>query len=92
MSRRVVVRLSGVDDDAERLELATARLRAQLLSLDAVDADAPPVRRPPPPGSKGVDLAEIGNLVILLAQVPDGWARPGRSTRPSWSSTAIGSR
>lgn len=71
MSTRVEVRLSGVDDDAERLELATARLRTELMSLDVADAGPPAARRPAPPGSRGVDLAEIGNFVILLAQVPD---------------------
>jgi hypothetical protein len=70
MRTRVRLQLSSVDDDAERIERATARLRAELLELDVEDVLLVP-GGPPPPGSRGVDLAEVGNLLITLAGVPE---------------------
>lgn len=63
---RVAVLVEAGGDARERDELTT-RLRRELLRLD-VDA----VERPPtgvaPPGTRAVDLASVGALLVTLAQ------------------------
>jgi hypothetical protein len=51
--------------DAEAIDELTRTLRMELLELD-VDAVSSPVAGPPPPGSKGLELAAIGALVVQL--------------------------
>jgi hypothetical protein len=57
----------GPDADAEDLAEATLQLRRELLELD-VDAVEVPRAGEPPPGTRAVDLAAVGALVITLAQ------------------------
>jgi hypothetical protein len=56
----------GPDGDAEEVAQATLQLRRELLDLD-VEAVEIPGAGEPPPGSRGVDVAAIGALVVNLA-------------------------
>ena len=56
----------GPDGDAEETARATLQLRRELLDLD-VDAVEAPRAGEPPPGSKGVDVAALGALVVNIA-------------------------
>ena len=56
----------GPDGDAEEAARATLQLRRELLDLD-VDAVETPQAGKPPPGSKGVDVAALGALVVNIA-------------------------
>jgi hypothetical protein len=57
----------GPDDDAEQVAEATLGLRQELLDLDV---DAVELLRvgEPPPGTKAVELAALGTLVVTVAQ------------------------
>jgi hypothetical protein len=56
----------GPDGDAEEVARATLQLRRELLDLD-VDVVEVPAAGEPPPGSRAVDVAAIGALVVNLA-------------------------
>ena len=56
----------GPDGDAEEIARATLQLRRELLGLD-VDAVEAPQAGEPPPGSRGVDVAALGALVVNIA-------------------------
>jgi hypothetical protein len=56
----------GPDGDADELAQATSQLRRELLDLD-VDAVEMPRAGEPPPGSKAVDVAALGALLVNLA-------------------------
>jgi hypothetical protein len=56
----------GPDEDAEEVAEATLQLRRELLDLD-VDAVRLPPGGEPPPGSRAVELAALGALVVTLA-------------------------
>jgi hypothetical protein len=76
------------DADVEGVDQLTHDLRAELLELD-VDSVSPPVTGPAPPGSKGLELAAIGALLVQVkgsAQVVASvvglvrsWLQRGRS-------------
>ena len=53
--------------DAEEVTEATLQLRRELLDLD-VEAVEIPRAGEPPPGSRAVDLAALGALVVTVAQ------------------------
>jgi len=53
--------------DAEEVTEATLQLRRELLELD-VEAVEIPRAGEPPPGSRAVDLAALGTLVVTVAQ------------------------
>ncbi len=53
------------DADVEGVDRLTHDLRAELLELD-VDSVSPPVTGPAPPGSKGLELAAIGALLVQV--------------------------
>ena len=55
----------GPDGDAEEVAQAALQLRRELLDLD-VDAVAVPGAGEPPPGSRAVDVATLGALVVNL--------------------------
>lgn len=63
----------GADADAgegaAEIAEATLQLRRELLELDAEAVDVPGAGEPPP-GSKAVELAAIGVLVVTVAQSP----------------------
>jgi hypothetical protein len=54
------------DADAEELDDETRRLRRRLLELD-VESVEPASQGPPPPGTRAVDAAAIGTLLVSLA-------------------------
>jgi len=56
----------GPDGDAEEITEATLQLRRELLDLD-VDAVEVPAAGEPPPGSRAVDVAALGALLVHLA-------------------------
>jgi len=62
------VRLSvGPDADTEEVAEATAQLRRELLDLDVDAVELPPAGEPPP-GTRAVELAALGALVVTVAQ------------------------
>jgi hypothetical protein len=59
----------GPDADAEEVADATLQLRRELLDLD-VEAVELPAAGEPPPGTRAVELAALGALVVTIAQSP----------------------
>jgi hypothetical protein len=59
----------GPDADAEEVAEATLQLRRELLDLD-VEAVELPRAGDPPPGTRAVELAALGALVVTFAQSP----------------------
>jgi hypothetical protein len=59
----------GPDADAEEVAEATLQLRRELLDLD-VEAVELPRAGEPPPGTRAVELAALGALVITIGQSP----------------------
>lgn len=57
----------GPGADAEELGEATLQLRRELLELD-VEAVEVPRAGEPPPGTRGVDIAALGALVVTVVQ------------------------
>lgn len=57
----------GPGADAEEVAGATLQLRRELLDLD-VDAVEPQRAGEPPPGTRAVDLAALGGLIVTIAQ------------------------
>ena len=57
----------GVEPDADAGELddATVQLRRELLALDVEDVERP-TGDPPPPGTRAVDAAAIGTLIVTV--------------------------
>jgi len=60
---------AGRDGDADEIARATLLLRRELLDLN-VDVLAAPTAGQPPPGSRGLDLAAVGALVVNLTESP----------------------
>ncbi len=56
----------GPDGDPEEIAQVTSQLRRELLDLD-VEAVETSGAGAPPPGSRAVDVAAIGTLVVTLA-------------------------
>ena len=56
----------GPDSDAEELAQATRQLRRELLDLDVDSVETPPAGEPPA-GSRAVDVATLGALVVNMA-------------------------
>jgi hypothetical protein len=65
VSTELRLELSEADADTERLDEITQQLRAELLRLD-VDSVTAPSAGEAPPGSKGLELATIGALIVTL--------------------------
>src|SRR6266536_329741 len=57
----------GPDADAEEVAEATAQLRRELLDLDVDAVELPPAGEPPP-GTRAVELAALGALLVTVAQ------------------------
>jgi hypothetical protein len=82
----------GVEPDADAAELdeVTALLRQDLLELDVDNVDRPP-GGPAPPGTRAVDAAILGSLVVstgpavigAVVRTLEGWLRrrPNRSVK-----------
>jgi hypothetical protein len=56
----------GPDSDPDEVAQATLQLRHELLDLDVHAAEAPGAGEPPP-GSRAVDVAALGALVVNIA-------------------------
>jgi hypothetical protein len=65
VSTELRLELSEADADTERLDEITQQLREELLRLD-VDSVTAPSAGEAPPGSKGLELATIGALIVTL--------------------------
>jgi hypothetical protein len=61
--------VAGPDDEAEEIAEATRQLRRELLELDVVAVQTPSAGEPPP-GSRAIDVAMLGALLVHLAD-PD---------------------
>jgi hypothetical protein len=61
-----IVLAVGPDGDAEELAQATRQLRRELLDLDVNSVETPSAGEPPP-GSRAVDVATLGALVVNMA-------------------------
>ena len=57
----------GLDAEAEEVAEATLELRRELLDLD-VDSVELPAGGQPPPGTRGVELAALGALLVSVTQ------------------------
>jgi Effector Associated Constant Component 1 len=57
----------GSDDDAEEVAKATLQLRRELLDLDVDAVELPPAGEPPP-GTRAVELAALGALVVAIGK------------------------
>jgi hypothetical protein len=57
------------DADAEELDQLTSNLRRELLELDVEDVQRPRTG-PPPPGTRAVEVAALGALLVSLAKTP----------------------
>jgi hypothetical protein len=58
---------AGSDADDEEIAEATLQLRRELLDLE-VDAVELPAAGEPPPGTRGVELAALGALLVTVSQ------------------------
>jgi hypothetical protein len=89
----IAVRLEiALESDAEAIELqdAASQLRRELLELDVEKVEAP-AGGPAPPGTRAVEVAEIGTLLVAagkvaigpIVQVIQGWIarRASRSVK-----------
>lgn len=61
--------VAGPDDEAAEIAEATRQLRRELLELDVVAVEIPSAGEPPP-GSRAIDVAMLGTLLVHLAE-PD---------------------
>lgn len=59
--------VSGPDADPEEIDALTRGLRAEILEVDEVDRVEQATGGPAPDGSKGLDVAAIGALVVGVA-------------------------
>jgi hypothetical protein len=75
--------VAGPDYDAEEIAEATLQLRRELLELDVVAVEVPSAGEPPP-GSRAIDVAALGVLLVHLAD-PDMLAGVVTAVR-SWLS------
>ena len=59
----------GIEPDAEAAEIeeAASQLRRELLELD-VEEVAVPAGEPAPPGSRGIDAAALGTLLVAAGR------------------------
>lgn len=67
MSDDVLLELFSEDADAGETEQLTQSLRRELLDLREVDDVARVSAGPAPPGSRGVDMAALGALVVSIS-------------------------
>src|SRR6478735_2272287 len=66
MTRRIVVAVDEVDADTARLETLSLQLQEELLSTGADDVTGLTTGEAPP-GTRGLDLAAAGALVVSVA-------------------------
>lgn len=84
--------VSGPDADPEEIDALTRALRAEILEVDEVDRVDQATAGPAPDGSKGLDVAAIGALVVGVSpgiqavakviEVVRGWLANRSPTTP----------
>lgn len=82
MDSALHVHLGEDGADAERLDLLTGFLRRELLELDVADVTTLPAGEPPA-GTRAVDMAAIGGLLVTLGRSAQG-LRTVISTIKTW--------
>jgi hypothetical protein len=65
MTTELMIEIHEPDADQETLDALTRNLRRELLDLD-VDSVSQPATGPAPEGSKGLELAAIGALLVQV--------------------------
>jgi hypothetical protein len=70
MSPSLAIKLTETGAEPERLEELTIDLRRELLELDVDDVARVPAGDAPP-GSRSIDLAAIGALLVTMNQTTD---------------------
>lgn len=70
MGPSLAIQLTETDAEPERLEELTIELRRELLALD-VDDVAPAQAGEAPAGSRSIELAAIGALLVTMNQTTD---------------------
>ena len=95
----ILVELIEPDADPERLDATTRALRQELLDLD-VESVVPATSGPAPEGSKGLDIAAVGALVVHATAAGDvvvklvtllrGWLRRSPARGPQALRLTIG--
>ena len=65
MVERLTIRVAEEGADAERADLLAGLLRDELRELDVADVTRAP-GGPPPPGTRAVDVAAVGALLVTL--------------------------
>ena len=65
MALQVLVEMSEAQADDERLDELTQSLRQEILQLD-VDSVSGVSEGAAPPGSKGLELAALGTLIVVM--------------------------
>jgi hypothetical protein len=71
MDGQLRIQVSEDGADAERLDALTGYLRRDLIELDVNDVTAL-AAGPPPPGSRAIDAAAVGGLLVALGSSADG--------------------
>ena len=71
MSDDVLLELFSDDSEAGETEELTLALRRELLDIREVDDVARVSAGPAPPGTRGVDMAALGALVVSIAPTVD---------------------
>jgi hypothetical protein len=66
MSEEIRVEFIGSDADPAEIDALTRELRAEILQVDEVDGVEQASAGPAPDGSKGLDIAAIGALVVAV--------------------------
>lgn len=90
MAGEVRVHLSELGADAERQSDLARLLREELLHLDVEDV-RPLTTGSAPPGARGLDVADVGSLLVALGQSANG-LRAVITTVTSWLSRGDVSR
>lgn len=90
MAGELRVRLSEDGADAERIDALTGYLRGELLQLDVGDVAALRAGQPPP-GARGLDVAAVGGLLVILSGSADG-LRSVVATVREWLRRGAGNR
>ena len=99
MTERITIQIAEDGADADRIDTLTGYLRDALLELDVADVRRAPAG-PPPPGTRGIDVASVGALLVSLAgattglndivTVVRGWLSRGSGVRRSVKLTIDG--
>ena len=65
MTEPITIEIAEEGADAERIDALTGYLRNDLLELDVAEVRRAP-GGPPPPGTRGIDVAAVGALLVSL--------------------------